>query len=160
MPHKLAPVPLQIVPEEEIEHFTLGDMFPTGHVFALHLPLKTLTHLRLDPDFPYPKLLAQVQFTERELDLVQPLYQNYPQFVPYEVMWVCYNRGFAYLNERTLTKARQRLEEARLEEGLWDAEMRPMRNVVTRTRSKLHEVGLEVVSMLATGYMLMKHPKW
>jgi hypothetical protein len=73
MPHKLASSPLQIVPDEEIEHFTLGDLFPPGHVFALHLPLQTLTYLQQGPDAPYPHVLAQVQFTDREFDLVRPL---------------------------------------------------------------------------------------
>ncbi|MGH2497873.1 MAG: hypothetical protein ACRDIV_24490 [Ktedonobacteraceae bacterium] len=158
---RLTPMLLHIVPEEDIEHFTLAGMFPAGQVFALHLPLRTLSHLRIEPDTPAPpRLLAQVQFTERELDLVRPLYQHYPQFVPYEVMWTCFNRGFAHLNERTLATARQHLEAARLEEGLWDAEMRPMRNIVTRNRAKLREVGLEVANLLATGYLLTKHPKW
>ena len=158
---KLASVPLPTVSsEDEIEHFTLADLFPTGHVFALHHGLRTLTHLRVEPDTPLPKMLAQAQFTERELDLIQPLCQHYPQFVPYEVMWACFDRGFANLNERTLAKARQHLEDARAGEGLWDAEMRPVRNVLTRSRPRLREVGLEVVSMLATGYMLTKHSKW
>jgi hypothetical protein len=150
-------MPLQNTPEEEIEHVRLGDLFPPGHVFALHLPLRTLTHLHQVPDVPYPHLLAQVQFTDREFDLVRPLYQHYPQFVPYEVMLTSFNRGFGQVNERSITKTRQRLEAARQEEGLWDVELRAMRNVMTRTRAKLHEVGLEVVTMLATGYLLMKY---
>ena len=157
---KLIPIPLPIVAtEEDIEHFTLGDMFPAGHVFALHHGLRTLTHLCLEPDAPYPRLLAQTQFSERELDLVRPLYQHYPQFVPYEVMWVCFNRGFANLNERTLARARQQLETAR-EEGLWEAEMKHIRNIITRDRARLREVGLEVANLLATGYLLTRHPKW
>lgn len=157
MSHPLASVPLHIVPEEEIEHIMLGDLFPPGHVFALHLPLQTLTHLHLVPDTPYPQVLAQVQFTDREFDLVRPLYHHYPQFVPYEVMLTSFTRGFAQVNERSVSKTRQHLEAARQEEGLWDVELRAMRNVMTRTRAKLHQVGVEVVTMLATGYLLMKY---
>jgi hypothetical protein len=74
-------------------------------------------------------------------------------------MLTAFNRGFAQVNERSVTKTRQRLEAARQEEGLWDAELRAMRDVMTRTRAKLREVGLEVVTMLATGYLLMKYAK-
>jgi hypothetical protein len=37
------------------------------------------------------------------------------------------------------------------EEKLWDAELRPIRNVMARLRLKLREVGLETINMLETG---------
>ena len=37
------------------------------------------------------------------------------------------------------------------EEKLWDAELRPIRNVMARLRLKVREVGLETINMLETG---------
>ena len=161
MSRKLFPLPEgPTEPDEEIEHFTLEGLFPQTHVFALHLGLKTLMHIDGDPELPYPRMLGVVQFTDRELDLFQPLRQNYPQFTPYEIILASFTWGFASLSEQTVAKAQQRLEEARQEGSLWDTELRPVRNIMSRTRLKLREVGLEVISLLETGYVLMKNPRW
>ncbi|MEO6891597.1 MAG: hypothetical protein ABI324_21625, partial [Ktedonobacteraceae bacterium] len=40
--------------------------------------------------------------------------------------------------------------------GGFEQEMRPVRNVVSRTRLKLLSIGVDVISILETGYML--HP--
>src|SRR6266567_1177358 len=111
-------------PDEKIEHFTLEGLFPQTHVFALNVSLKTCMHIDCKPEFPYPRVLGEIQFTDRELDLFQPLRQNYPSFTPYEIMLASFTWGFASLSEQTVAKAQQRLEEARQEENLWDAELR------------------------------------
>jgi hypothetical protein len=162
------PLPLPPLPEEpgeEIEHFTLDEMFGDGHTFALHLAFKTLMHLAAsEQDAPLarsPHLVAQVQFTERELDLCQPLLHTHPGVVvPYEVLLASFERGYFALSERSVARARARLEAAKAIEGAWDEVLRPVRNVMSRTRFKLREVGLEVVSLLEIGYVLMKNPRW
>jgi hypothetical protein len=58
------------------------------------------------------------------------------------------------VSEKTIARARERLQEA-LEYGTWDHEMRPVRNVLSRTRLKLKDFGMDVLSILETGYMLM-----
>ena len=47
------------------------------------------------------------------------------------------------------------LHEAQLE-GVWDQEMRPVRNVLSRTRLKMRTFGIEIASILETGYVLMR----
>ena len=58
------------------------------------------------------------------------------------------------VTEKTVSRARQRLQEA-LDYGTWDHEMRPVRNVLSRTRLKMKEFGLDVLSILETGYIVM-----
>jgi hypothetical protein len=61
------------------------------------------------------------------------------------------------LSESFIAKAQQRLDGLRQEEGLWDAEIKPIRNVMSRVRLKLRGVGLDTVFMLEVGYLLIKH---
>jgi hypothetical protein len=39
--------------------------------------------------------------------------------------------------------------------GTWDHEMRPLRNVLSRTRLKIKDFGMDILSILETGYILM-----
>jgi hypothetical protein len=48
-----------------------------------------------------------------------------------------------------------RLQRAR--EGYWDEEMRPLRTMLSRARLKLQEMGLDIVSLFETGYLLTRH---
>ena len=56
------------------------------------------------------------------------------------------------------TQAREHVHEA-LEEGVWDQELRPLRNVMSRARFKLRHLGLDAVSLVETGYLLMENPR-
>ena len=68
-------------------------------------------------------------------------------------------RRYTRTSEPLLAQAGAKLELLR-EDKLWDAEMRPIRNVMARLRLKIRELGLDTVNMLETGYMLIKNPKW
>jgi len=46
------------------------------------------------------------------------------------------------------------LHEAQVE-GIWDQEMRPVRNVLSRARLKMRAFRIEISSILETGYILM-----
>ena len=61
------------------------------------------------------------------------------------------------ITEATIERSRVRLQEAQ-DEGLWDYTMRPVRNVLSRTRLKMRSVGVEIASILETGYVLMELP--
>ncbi len=139
--------------EESFQEFALEELFPPTHRFALNGRLGTLLHLSQEPDTPYPVLVGEQQFMERELDLVLPLLTHYPTYAPIEVLYASFNGGFRHLHEQAITNARARLYEV-LEEGTWDQELPPMRNVMSRVRFKLRQLGLNTVSMLETGYRL------
>ncbi len=145
--------------QESIQYYVLEGLFPATHVFALNLALGTFLHLYWDAQLPYPLVLGEQQLTERERDLLRPLLAHYPQFAPYEVIHASFHEGYDRLSEHVMTQAQTKLETLR-EEKLWDAEMRPIRNVMARLRLKVREVGLDTVNMLETGYMLIKNPKW
>ena len=145
--------------QESIQYYVLEGLFPATHLFALNLVLGTLIHLYQDEQTPYPRILGEQQFSERERDLLLPLLVHCPQWVPYEVIHASFYQGYGRLSEQRIAQAQARLETLR-EEKLWDAELRPIRNVMARLRLKLREVGLETINMLETGYMLIKNPKW
>lgn len=145
--------------QEEIHLFVLEGLFPPSHVFAFNVALGTLMHLSLDEQVPHPLVMGEQQFSERESDLLRPLLAHYPHHTPYEVIHTSFYKGFDRLSERLIVNAQQRLETLRHEEGMWDAEMRPLRNVMSRVRLKLRGVGLDTVCMLEVGYMLIKNPK-
>ncbi len=138
----------------QILYFHLQGALPEEHTLALNTALGTLSYLATD-DKQRPRMLAQQQFTHSELSLLRPLLEHYPHYCPHEVMFANFYNGS--VTDQTIARARERLREA-MEYGTWDHEMRPMRNVLSRTRLKLKDFGLDVLSILETGYMLLVAP--
>ena len=58
------------------------------------------------------------------------------------------------MSDTTVEHCRQQLQEA-LEAGVWDQQMRPVRNVLSRIRYKMRSFGIDITSILETGYILM-----
>lgn len=145
------PTAINKLDHEQILYFTLQDALPPGHILVLNPRLGTLSYLHT-ADGSLPRMLAQAQFTNSEMSLVKPLLEQYPHYCPHEVMFANFYNGT--VTEKTVSRARQRLQEA-LDYGTWDHEMRPVRNVLSRARLKLKDFGLDVLSILETGYMLM-----
>ena len=142
-------------PEEEIIHFDLANLLPEDQILALNTRLGTLALLSMKAETPYPILLGEQQFSSSELSVLIPLLQLYPHFCPYEVLLACFNCGNR--EEATVNRFRLRLQEAQFA-GVWDYEMRPVRNILSRTRLKLRDLGVEVSSILETGYLLIYMP--
>ena len=142
--------------EEAIRHFTLEGILPQGHLLALHRPLGILVDLSRSGE--EPRMSASQQFTFSELCVLLPLLEAYPHYCPYEVL-------LAYFTSASESVDRERVEQCRLHlhrsllEGIFEQEMRPVRNVISRTRLKLHLFGVDVISLLETGYLLRKMPK-
>lgn len=141
--------------EEEILHFSLDELLPTSQTLALNVLLGTLSLIANDSNLPYPRLVAEQQFTSSELSLLLPLLNSHPHYCPYEVLLASFNHRL--LTETTIERSRKRLHEAQLE-GVWDQEMRPVRNVLSRTRLKMRSFNIEIASILETGYVLMNPP--
>lgn len=136
---------------EQILYFDLQGALPAKHVLVLSTRLCVLSYLSIDTK-QQPRILVQQQFTQSELSLLQPLLEYYPHYCPHEVMFANFYNGT--VTEQTIARARERLREA-VEYGTWDHEMRPVRNVLSRTRLKLKDFGLDILSILETGYMLL-----
>lgn len=138
---------------EEVLHFSLQGLLPPGHTLALNTSLGTLSHLVCKQDRPH--MLMEQQFTTSEICVLLPLFEAYPYYCPYEVLLANFTNG--RVTEATIARCRQRLQEAQ-EAGIWDVELRPVRNVLSRTRLKTRAFGIEISSILETGYILMYMP--
>ena len=154
-----APVSYLQETNEEVLHFSLQGLLPSGHTLALNTSLGTLSHLVCKDERPY--MLMEQQFTTSEICVLLPLLEAYPYYCPYEVLLTSFNGG--RVNDSAVARSRERLLEAQ-EAGVWDQEMRPVRNVLSRTRLKTRAFGIEISSILETGYILMymphhKHPE-
>lgn len=141
--------------DEEILHYSLEALLPAGHTLALNVLLGTLSLIAQDKEWPYPRLLGEQQFTDSELSLLLPLLDSHPHYCPYEVLLSSFE--YRKVTEASIERCRQRLQEAQ-DEGVWDHTMRPVRNVLSRTRLKMRSVGVEIASILETGYVLMELP--
>lgn len=139
--------------DDGILHFTLDNVLPESHTLALNLSLGTLSLIANSSDNSYPLLLTEQQFTTSELCVLIPLLNRYPHYCPYEVLLASFYNGNT--NETTIENSRNRLNEAQLE-GIWDQEMRPVRNVLSRARLKMRSFSIEISSILETGYVLMR----
>jgi hypothetical protein len=136
--------------DERILHFSLQEALPSTHTLALNLAFGTLSYISCVGDRPL--LLMQEQFTNSEMSVLLPLLEAFPYYCPYEIMFAHFYNG--KVNDKLVARSRQHLQAA-AEEGLWDQEMRPVRSALSRTRLKLRPFGIEVSSILATGYLLM-----
>ncbi len=141
--------------DEEILHYTMPELLPDGHTLAMNVLLGTLSLIAKDSNLPYPRMVAEQQFTLSELSLLLPLLNSHPHYCPYEVLLANFNHRS--ITETTIERSRKRLQEAQ-DEGVWDQEMRPVRNVLSRTRIKMRSFGVEIASILETGYVLMTLP--
>jgi hypothetical protein len=135
---------------EEILHFSLQGLLPVDHSLALNTTIGTLSHLVCKQERPH--MLMEQQFTTSEICVLMPLLESYPYYCPYEVLLASFNTG--RVTETAIERCRVRLQEAQ-EAGVWDQEMRPVRNVLSRTRLKTRSFGIEISSILETGYILM-----
>ena len=155
--HKIKTSIYQVQPDDEdILHFSLEGLMPSEWTLALNVSLGTLSLIADDPGKPHPCMLAEQQFTSSELGVLIPLLRSYPHYCPYEVMLASFNHG--HVSDSTVERSRQKLYEAQLA-GVWDQEMRPVRNVLSRTRLKMRSFGIEISSILETGYVLMVLPE-
>ncbi|GAC1647401.1 MAG: hypothetical protein NVS4B12_15150 [Ktedonobacteraceae bacterium] len=136
--------------DEDILHFSLQGLLPAGHMLALNTTLGTLSHLASMQD--RPRMFMEQQFTTSEICVLMPLLEAHPYYCPYEVLLASFNNG--HVTETAVARCRERLQEAQ-EAGVWDQEMRPVRNVLSRTRLKTRAFGIEISSILETGYILM-----
>ena len=135
-------------------YFSLEGTLPAEHILVLNRQFGTLSYLSRGVD--RPRLVVQQQFTNSELSLLLPLLELFPHYCPYEVMFANFYNGT--ITDETVEYCRQLLYKA-LEEGVWDQQLRPIRNVLSRTRFKLRPFGIDISSILETGYILLVTPR-
>ena len=138
--------------------YSLPGLLPEGALLVFNPALGTLVYLDYDRDQHIPRLVAEQQFTPMEVCLLRPLLATYPDYCAYEVLHASFYRSSDSppldLRDPSVASSRKRLEAMR-RQGQWHNEMRPVRNVLSRTRLKLHAFSLDVRSILETGCLLM-----
>jgi hypothetical protein len=135
---------------EDVLHYSLQGLLLPGHILALNTTLGTLSHLVCQQE--RPQMLVEQQCTASELCVLMPLLEIFPYYCSYEVLLAaCFNNG--RVNEFVIAQSRKRLHEA-LEEGIGEQELRPVRSVLSRTRFKTRPFGIEISSIVGTGYIL------
>lgn len=135
---------------DHILHFSLQGALQEGHSLALNTNFGTFSYMACEDN--QPRLLMQEQFTSTEMSVLLPLLDMFPYYCPYEVMYASFYNG--KVTEKAVDRCRRRLIEAQAE-GIWDQEMRPVRGALSRARLKLRPFGIDISSILATGYILM-----
>jgi hypothetical protein len=139
---------------ETIRYFLLDGALPEGQILALNRELGTLSLLSSNANRPC--LLAQQQFTTSELSLLLPLLELFPHYCPYELMFASFYNGI--VTEAAVERCREQLQDA-MDDGVWDQQMRPVRNVLSRIRFKMRSFNIDITSILETGYVLMLSSK-
>lgn len=134
-------------------HFSLLDSLPAGHTLVINRTLGTLSCIAVEGD--RARLLGQQQFTASELSILLPLLESFPYYCPYEELFAHFYHNT--VTEQTIARTREHLQQA-YEEGSWDQEMRSVRNMLSRARLKARTLGLDVASILETGYILKVGP--
>jgi hypothetical protein len=141
--------------EEEalITHYPLDGFLPAGHSLAFHRGLGTLACLTIQQGRAV--VLGEQQCTEAKITLLVPLLDNYPHHCPYEVLWTSF--AWNTTEQEAVSRARPHLQAA-LEQGGWEEEMRPVRNVISRTRLKLNRMELDVLGVFHLGSIRVACP--
>ncbi len=130
-------------------HFSLQDVLPSNHVLVMNKKLGTFSLIAAKDEHIW--LLGEQQFTASEMNVLLPLLDSFPFYSPYEVLYAHFYSDD--VTEQVITRTRKHLQKAQ-DEGTWDAEMRSVRTTLSRTRLKLRMLGLNISSILETGYIL------
>jgi hypothetical protein len=135
------------VSTQQFRFFTLPRVLPEGHVLVLNTHAYSLsTYVLTELSAERHGLVAQEVLTELEMYLVLALLEAYPQYCPYEVLR-------AAITDEVLSRARTTVHRA-VEHKTLDRSMKPIRNILSRCRTKLHAFGIDVRSIHAEGYIL------
>ena len=92
-----------------------------------------------------------VLFTENEWAVLLPVLEQYPNYCPFEIVVASFG---GTVTEQTIVRARNAMNRA-IACGELNSILKPVRNMMSRVRLKLRPIGLDVLSIYQTGYILM-----
>jgi len=130
------------VATQQFRVFSLPGVLPAGHVLVLNThpySLSTFVLTQLSPE-EYG-LVAQEVVTELEMYVLVALLEAYPHYCPYEVLQ-------AAVTDEVISHARATVYRA-VERRTLDRAMKPVRNILSRCRAKLHTFGIDIRSIYA-----------
>src|SRR2546430_4031359 len=132
---------------QQFRFFSLPQVLPEGHVLVLNThPYSLSTFVLTQLKAEVYGLVAQEVLTELEMYVLVALLESYPHYCPYEVLR-------AAITDEILSHARTTVHRA-VEHKTLDRSMKPIRNILTRCRSKLRTFGIDIRSIHAEGYIL------
>ena len=135
------------MPTQQFRFFPLPRVLPEGHVLVLNTHAYSLsTYVLTELSVEGHGLVAQEVLTELEMYVVLALLEAYPHYCPYEVLR-------AAITDEVLSRARTSVHRA-VEHKTLNRSMKPIRNILSRCRAKLHTFGIDVRSIHAEGYIL------
>jgi DNA-binding winged helix-turn-helix (wHTH) protein len=122
-------------------------VLPEGHVLVLNTHAYSLsTYVLTELSAERHGLVAQAVLTELEMYVLLALLEAYPQYCPYEVLRTA-------ITDEVLNRARTTVHRA-VEHKTLNRSMKPIRNILSRCRAKLHAFGIDVRSIHSEGYIL------
>lgn len=127
--------------EERFMTYSLSGLLPEGQTLVADAQLRILSLLGES------QMIEQQHLTDNEYFLVMELLASYPYHCPLEQL-------LSTTSGRSLSRCREQVMRA-LEEGSIDFLMRPTRNLLSRCRVKLHPFGIDIRSIIGTGYQLL-----
>jgi hypothetical protein len=132
---------------QQFRFFPLPKVLPEGHMLVLNThPYSLSTFVLTQLSAEVHGLVAQEVLTELEMYVLVALLEAYPQYCPYEELRVA-------ITDEVLSHARTTVDRA-FEHKTLDRSMKPVRNLISRCRAKLHTFGIEIRSIHAEGYLL------
>ncbi len=134
--------------QERFISYSLSNLLPEDSKLVLDNKLRILSQLR--PLDEACSIVEQQQFSDQEWVLLREVLATHPYFCPFANLLAAQTGTSLEECQRVVNRA---LEER--EEGDLDTVLRPVRNTLSRCRLKTRHFGLDIRSMIETGYMLM-----
>ncbi len=138
----------------DILYFPLQDILPPGHLLAVQPATGIVSHLYSEEG---PRIQGAFIATESELRALLPVLQSHPHCCPYERVLASYNYNNGTITDELVAQVAAWLSEAATSE-IWDAQMRPVRNILSRIRLKLQGLDLDIAVVSGIGYLLQRNP--
>lgn len=133
--------------KQQFRFYSLPNLLPEGHVLVLNThPYSLSTFVLTQLSAEVHGLVAQEVLTELEMYVLIALLESYPQYCPYEVLR-------AAITDEVVSHARITVHRA-VEHKTLNRSMKPIRNILSRCRAKLHAFGIDIRSIHAEGYIL------
>src|SRR6266446_4555657 len=135
------------MPAQQFRYFRLPGVLPEGHVLVLNThPYSLSTFVLTQLSAEVHGLVAQEVVTELEMYVLVALLEAYPHYCPYGVLR-------AAITDEAISHARTTVYRA-AERRTLDRAMKPVRNILSRCRAKLHTFGIDIRSLHGEGYIL------
>lgn len=131
---------------ERFSSYSLTGLIPEHEQMVLDHELRILTQLQIAREAC--TIIEQQQFTIQEWELLCALIEHFPYYCPFASLLSVHER-------KSLERCQRQVNRA-LADGTFNALVQPVRNVLSRVRIKLHNFGIEIKSMIETGYMLLR----